>query len=64
VIVVPYTRLRSLGLGNLTVEDIDVGVDDLLPGAPSVGTEAYGINHPRIAGKTDRQANTASPRDL
>jgi predicted aspartyl protease len=36
VIVVPYTRLRSLGLGNLTVEDIDVGVYDLLPGAPAL----------------------------
>jgi hypothetical protein len=36
VIVVPYTRLRSLGLGSLTVEDIDVGVYDLLPGASAV----------------------------
>lgn len=36
VIVVPYTRLRSLGLGSLAVEDIDVGVYDLLPGAPAL----------------------------
>jgi hypothetical protein len=36
VIVVPYTRLRSLRLGSLTVEDIDVGVYDLLPGASAV----------------------------
>ena len=36
VIVVPYTRLRSLGLGSLTVEDNDVGVYDLLPGASAV----------------------------
>jgi predicted aspartyl protease len=36
VIVVPYTRLQSLGLGTLTVEDIDVGVYDLLPGAPAL----------------------------
>jgi len=36
VIVVPYTRLRSLSLGTLTVEDIDVGVYDMLPGAPAL----------------------------
>jgi predicted aspartyl protease len=30
VIVIPYTRLRSITLGGLVVEDLDVGVYDLL----------------------------------
>lgn len=57
LIVVPYTRLRSLGLGSLAVEDLDVGVYDLLPGATALdgilGGEVLG--HFRVTIDRQRQ---------
>jgi predicted aspartyl protease len=56
VIVVPYTRLRSLGLGSLAVEDVDVGVYDLMPEAQGVDGVLGGevLGHFRVT--IDRQS--------
>jgi predicted aspartyl protease len=56
VIVVPYARLQSLGLGSLAIEDIDVGVYDLLPGSSSLDGVLGGeiLGHFRVT--IDRQS--------
>ncbi len=51
----PSVRVSSLGVGELTVEDIDVGVYDALPRAPSIDglLGANFLNHFRVT--VDRQ---------
>jgi predicted aspartyl protease len=38
VIVIPYTRLRSIALGGLVIQDLDVGVYELLRDPGATGT--------------------------
>src|SRR5262249_51495396 len=60
VIVIPYMRLHSIALGALVVEDVDVGVYDLLRDSGAAGKTVDGILGGDLLGHfrmtVDRQA--------
>jgi hypothetical protein len=55
---VPFVRLRSLALGNFSIEEIDVGVFDALPGATGLDGLLGATVLDHFAFTVDRRAST------